>query len=334
MSRLLVIEDDVTIATTLELALRAGGHTVFWASTGRAGINAAIAHKPQLVLLDLGLPDLDGLSVCREIRSLLPATIIVLLTAHREELDVVSGLESGADDYLTKPFRVVEVLARVGAHLRRANGDSGLVQSVPADDVRVLGSLSVNAAARTVQVNGSNVALPGREYDLQPEIGAPVPGEQLGFYTAGTLLVGLGPAQADAAVRAAFAGKPAETAEGGWISVVVPVASAETVTGAVRAALPISVLWQRVGLTWLVLLVAAAAALLVGIGTARRLARMITDPMEGLTRASLALGGGDFFVRTHPSGLPEIDQAYAALNVTAERLGELVRRERHLSAQT
>lgn len=120
MSRLLVVEDDVTIATTLESALRAGGHTVFWASTGRARINAAIAHKPQLVLLDLGLPDLDGLSVCREIRSLLPATIIVLLTARREELDVVSGLESGADDYLTKPFRVVEVLARVGAHLRRA----------------------------------------------------------------------------------------------------------------------------------------------------------------------------------------------------------------------
>ncbi|TFD03703.1 MULTISPECIES: response regulator transcription factor [unclassified Cryobacterium] len=166
MSRLLVVEDDVTIATTLESALRAGGHTVFWASTGRAGINAAIAHKPQLVLLDLGLPDLDGLSVCREIRSLLPATIIVLLTARREELDVVSGLEWGADDYLTKPFRVVEVLARVGAHLRRANGDSGLVQSVPADDVSVLGSLSVNAAARTVQVNGSNVALPAREYDL------------------------------------------------------------------------------------------------------------------------------------------------------------------------
>lgn len=167
MSQLLIVEDDETIASTLESALRVAGHSVVRAATGRAGIDAAIAHEPQLVLLDLGLPDLDGLSVCREIRNLLPGTVIVLLTARREELDVVAGLESGADDYLTKPFRVVEVLARVGAHLRRANGGgAGTVRAGSFGDVHVLGSLSVNRAARTVRVGDVDVSLPPREFDL------------------------------------------------------------------------------------------------------------------------------------------------------------------------
>ncbi len=165
MSRVLIIEDDEVIGASLESALRANGHSVQLRRAGRPGLDCAAEFEPELVLLDLGLPDLDGLTVCRELRMVLPSTVIVLLTARRDQLDIVSGLESGADDYLTKPFSVVELLARVRAHLRRAANGSAGVEAATEDDV-VLGSLRVSVASRRVLVGNQEVPLRAREFDL------------------------------------------------------------------------------------------------------------------------------------------------------------------------
>ena len=101
-------------------SLRAHGHEVRWERDRAARRSAAAAAQAfDLVLLDLGLPDLDGVEVCRRLRAAQPGTVIVMLTARADEMDVVVGLEAGADDYLTKPFRLAELLARVRAHLRR-----------------------------------------------------------------------------------------------------------------------------------------------------------------------------------------------------------------------
>ena len=114
---LLVVEDDDAIGQLLESGLRANGYRVTWHRLGAEAAKAAQAQAFDLILLDLGLPDRDGVALCRDLRMLLPTSVIVMLTARRDEMDVVAGLESGADDYLTKPFGLVELLARVRAHL-------------------------------------------------------------------------------------------------------------------------------------------------------------------------------------------------------------------------
>jgi DNA-binding response OmpR family regulator len=120
VAELLLVEDDPDIGDQLAAALAGQGHQVRWARTGGAALDhVGRGERVDLVLLDLGLPDIDGTALCRRLRARLADTIIVMLTARTDEIDVVLGLDAGADDYLTKPFRLLELLSRVRAHLRR-----------------------------------------------------------------------------------------------------------------------------------------------------------------------------------------------------------------------
>lgn len=160
-SRLLVVEDDETIGSVLGPSLTAHGHEVVWARTGRDALEAASGTDFALVLLDLGLPDMDGIAVCRRLRVDQPAAVLVMLTARAEEVEVIVGLEAGADDYLTKPVRLGELLARVRAHLRRAGpGSPG------GNAVHRAGDLRLDTAGRRVSVAGHEIGLRAKEFDL------------------------------------------------------------------------------------------------------------------------------------------------------------------------
>jgi DNA-binding response OmpR family regulator len=162
----LVVEDDQVIRDTLRLTLAAAGHDVVAVDAAAPALASASARRPDLVLLDLGLPDADGFTTCRRLRSMLPEAVIVVLTARHDELDVVAGLESGADDYLLKPFKIVELLARIRAHLRRAHvGDDGR-------DRAQVGDLTIDPRARTAHLGRTEVVLRNREYDLLARLAA------------------------------------------------------------------------------------------------------------------------------------------------------------------
>ena len=165
MSAVLVVEDDETIATSLVSGLTAHGYQVSASRTGRGALREASARTFDLVLLDLGLPDLDGVQVCRQLRASQPGCVLVMLTARTEEIDVVVGLEAGADDYLAKPFRMAELLARVRAHLRRSE------TSTPMPVLTVAG-LTVDTSARRCALGGAEVVLRGKEFDLLARLAA------------------------------------------------------------------------------------------------------------------------------------------------------------------
>jgi DNA-binding response OmpR family regulator len=167
---ILLVEDDSTIGEVLASSLRSHGHDVVWERTGTEAIAEARATVVDLVLLDLGLPDLDGVEVCRQLRRMQPGCVLVMLTARSAEMDVVVGLEAGADDYLVKPVRLAELHARVRAHLRRS--ETGPSQ----DPIRAIGDLVVDVPRRRVTVAGRELHLRPKEFDLlarlaaQPEV--------------------------------------------------------------------------------------------------------------------------------------------------------------------
>jgi DNA-binding response OmpR family regulator len=156
-AHLLIVEDDEGIGANLQRALAVESGSVAWARTAAEARLLARDQPPDLVLLDLGLPDGDGVDVCRELVAKQPALPIIMLTARDTEIDVVIGLDTGAVDYVTKPFRLAELSARVRAQLRRL-GDS--------DERVVVRDLSIDCAARRVTLAGSEIELRAKEFDL------------------------------------------------------------------------------------------------------------------------------------------------------------------------
>jgi DNA-binding response OmpR family regulator len=157
MTRVLLAEDDTSISDPLSRALRREGYEVDVTQDGLATLDRALTGSVDLILLDIGLPELDGLEVCRRVRAEGHAVPVLILTARADEVDTVVGLDAGADDYVTKPFRLAELLARVRALLRR-----GTVE-VPPGAVR---GVRVDSEARRAWIGETELDLTTKEFDL------------------------------------------------------------------------------------------------------------------------------------------------------------------------
>jgi DNA-binding response OmpR family regulator len=156
----LVIEDDQTIGRHLEAGLRAHGYGTHWCRTGMSGLSQAQLTTPDVVLLDLGLPDTDGVDVARTLRSEHPNLLIIILTARTDDIDIVVGLDAGADDYLVKPASLTVLLARLRAHLRRQPGIAAGTDPIH------LGDLVLDVAARRCLLAEREIDLRPKEFDL------------------------------------------------------------------------------------------------------------------------------------------------------------------------
>ncbi len=167
---ILVVEDEPALQETLAYNLEKQGYLVQTAGDGRAALEAARRLKPDLILLDIMLPGLDGVEVCKTLRREGFAAPILMLTARDEEIDRVVGLEIGADDYLTKPFSMRELMARVKAQLRRTQVIreelDKIKSSAPGQDAIETANLLINRTRREVMLDGSVIALKPQEYDL------------------------------------------------------------------------------------------------------------------------------------------------------------------------
>lgn len=162
-AHLLVVEDEPLINQAVTDRLRAEGYAVTQAFTGPEAVAAADAHTPDAIVLDIMLPGFDGIEVCRRVQSRRPVPVI-MLTARDDESDILVGLGAGADDYLTKPFRMRELVARVQALLRRVER-AGELARTPRPAVR-LGGLEIDSGGRRVRVDGTEVHLTPTEFDL------------------------------------------------------------------------------------------------------------------------------------------------------------------------
>lgn len=155
---ILIIDDEVQIRRLIEITLSANGYRIFSASSGYEGIQKAATHSPVLILLDLGLPDADGIEILKKLREWYQKSIIILSVRNSEE-DIVKALDCGANDYLTKPFRTGELLARIRASIRQNQGTAG-------NSVLVFGSLEVDLANHVARKNNEIMKLTSTEFSL------------------------------------------------------------------------------------------------------------------------------------------------------------------------
>ncbi|MFN8124114.1 MAG: response regulator transcription factor [Thermoleophilia bacterium] len=158
-TQLLIVEDDDAVAAALQRVLTGSGHQVMRAATGSEAL-AMLGPQTGVVILDLGLPDMDGIEVCRHVRRVEPGVGIMIVSARDRELDVVAGLDAGADDYLMKPFRLAELMARVRAQLRRVSspaGDAGRIEA---------GAVAIDLDARRAWAGDTEITLRPKEFAL------------------------------------------------------------------------------------------------------------------------------------------------------------------------
>lgn len=156
--RILVVDDDAALSEMLQIVLRQEGFETLWCATGDGALDEFREAKPDLVLLDLNLPGRDGVLVCRDIRAE-SGVPIIMLTAKSDTADVVSGLEAGADDYVAKPFKAKELIARIRTRIRRLAHDT-------ASDVLGIGDLTISVASHIVRRGDQKLSLTPLEFDL------------------------------------------------------------------------------------------------------------------------------------------------------------------------
>lgn len=159
--KILIVEDEKNIVDILCFNLQRAGYDTIEAMDGEDGLAKAIGENPDLILLDVMLPKMNGFDVCRQLRAQGSNVPVVILTAREEEGDKVLGLEIGADDYITKPFSMRELVARVGANIRRTAMSAPVASAMP-----VAGDLSINTDSHQVYRNGQAIDLTQREYEL------------------------------------------------------------------------------------------------------------------------------------------------------------------------
>src|SRR5262245_27371278 len=160
MGKILIVEDDPSMGTALRDGLEYEGHTATLATDGAAGLRLAGELHPDVVILDVMLPKIDGLDICRRLRRARNDVPIIMLTSRSQDIDKVVGLKSGADDYITKPFSFTELVARIDAVLRR----SARAREGPAS--YEFGNVAINFAAREATKDGRAIALSAREFNL------------------------------------------------------------------------------------------------------------------------------------------------------------------------
>lgn len=165
MKNILLVEDDKDLVNLLSLHLRDLYYGVTQAFDGLRGLELALSRRFDLIVLDIMLPGLDGIEICRQLRAAEVATPVIMLTARSEEVDKVIGLETGADDYITKPFSIRELLARIKAHLRRADLLARQTEAPHFQQIHFDG-LEIDEEKRCVKVDGERVELTPKEFDL------------------------------------------------------------------------------------------------------------------------------------------------------------------------
>lgn len=170
MKKLLIVDDETDIATSIQYVLTQEGFSTVLAHDGLKAIELIESEKPDLIILDLMMPGLDGLEVCRRVRSHDLRTPILMLTARTSEIDTVVGLELGANDYIAKPVRLRELVARVKAHLRENPSMATIGVSGSGHSIQ-LGELNIDVDSRTVSVGNQHIDLTFKEFELLAALG-------------------------------------------------------------------------------------------------------------------------------------------------------------------